>query len=125
MFHRLSVMGYLGSDAIVRNVNNDEFVVNFNVADSREFADKGSGELIKKTQWFTCSYWFRTEPKVAQYLKKGTLVYLEGSVSTDVFIDKADKTQAQIKIKVFELKLLRQASEKKETNSNSEFEQVF
>jgi single-strand DNA-binding protein len=107
-------MGYLGGDATVRNVNNDEFVVNFNVADSREFTDKGSGELIKKTQWFTCSYWFKTEPKVAPFLKKGSLVYVEGSVSTDVFIDKSDKTQAQIKIKVSELKLLRQATEKKE-----------
>ena len=119
MFHRLSVMGYLGGDATVRNVNNDEFVINFNVADSREFVDKTTGEEIKKTQWFTCSYWFKTEPKVAQYLKKGTLVYLEGSVSTDVFIDKSDKTQAQIKIKVFELKLLKAPSEKKEENVNS------
>jgi single-strand DNA-binding protein len=112
MFHRLSVLGYLGGDAKVRNVNNDEFVINFNVADSREFVDKNTGEEIKKTQWFNCSYWFKTEPKVAQYLKKGTLVYLEGSVSTDVFIDKSDKNQAQIKVKVFELKLLKQASEK-------------
>jgi single-strand DNA-binding protein len=125
MFHRLSVMGYLGSDATVRNVNNDEFVVNFNVADSREFVDKTTGEEIKKTQWFTCSYWFKAEPKLAQYLKKGTLVYVEGSVSTDVYIDKADKTQAQIKIKVFELRLLKSPTEKKETNSSSEFEQVF
>lgn len=114
MYHKLILMGYLGSDATVRNVNNDEFVVNFNVGDSREFADKGSGELIKKTQWFTCSYWFKTEPKVAQYLKKGTLVYVEGSVSTDVFIDKSDKTQAQIKIKVYELRLLKSPTEKKE-----------
>lgn len=112
MHHKIILMGYLGSDATVRNVNNDEFVVNFNVADSREFADKDSGELIKKTQWFTCSYWFKTEPKVAQYLKKGTLVYVEGSVSTDVYIDKSDKPQAQIKIKVYELRLLKSPTEK-------------
>ena len=98
MHHKLILLGYFGGDATVRNVNNDEFVINFNVANSREFVDKDTAELIKKTQWFTCSYWFKAEPKVAQYLKKGTLVYVEGSVSTDVFIDKADKTQAQIKI---------------------------
>ena len=119
MYHRISVIGYLGADATVRNVDNDEFVVNFNVADSREFIDKTTGEEIKKTQWFTCSYWFKTEPKVAPFLKKGTLVHVEGSVSTDVYIDKADKTQAQIKIKVFELKLLKSPSEKREENVNS------
>ena len=112
MYHNLNLIGYLGSDATVRNVNDDEFVINFNVADSREFVDKTTGEQIKKTQWFTCSYWFKTEPKVAQYLKKGTLVYVEGSVSTDVYIDKSDKTQAQIKIKVSELKLLKAPTEK-------------
>lgn len=116
MHHRIEIIGYVGSDAKVSQVDDKNFVINFNLADSREYVDKNTGEETKKTQWFSCAYWFEKEPKVAEFIKKGTLLFVSGYVSSEVYLDRQDKPQAQIKVKVQELKLLKQPSPKEPAN---------
>ena len=72
---RISVIGRLGQDATVNNVN-EKTVINFSMAYSEKFKNQ-QGEDTERTTWVSCAYW--TEKlNVANYLKKGTLVYTEG-----------------------------------------------
>jgi single-strand DNA-binding protein len=112
MYNKTILVGHIGGDAIVRNVDNESFVVNFNVADSKRIVDTERGEEIQKTTWFSCSYWLKKEPKVAEYLTKGTLVCVEGEISSHIFIGKDGQPQVDLKLRVSTLKLLSSTKEK-------------
>lgn len=111
MYSKTTVIGFIGNDALVRNIDNEDFVINFNVADSKKVVNKETGEETQITQWFSCSYWLKKEPKVAEYLLKGTMVCVEGEISTQIYIGKDGQPQADLRLRVGTLKLL---SSKKE-----------
>lgn len=67
-------VGILGKDATVNKVG-DSSVINFSIAHTERFTSKG--EKKEKTTWIECSYWVK-ETKVAQYLTKGSSVWVEG-----------------------------------------------
>ena len=72
---RLHVIGHLGKDGVVNNVNGKN-VINFTVAHSEKFKD-AQGVQKDKTLWVDCAYWTE-RTGIAPYLKKGTQVYAEG-----------------------------------------------
>ena len=72
---KLQVIGHLGRDAQVNNVNGKN-VINFTVAHSERFKD-AQGNQKDRTIWVDCAYW-TDRTAVAPYLKKGTQVYAEG-----------------------------------------------
>jgi single-strand DNA-binding protein len=78
---RLEVIGHLGRDAEVKTLEDGRTVVNFSVAHSEKWKDKQTGEQQEKSTWVTCSKWFAagTNATVAQYLKKGTQVFVAGT----------------------------------------------
>ncbi len=72
---KLQVIGNLGKDAIVNNVNGKN-VINFTVAHTERFKD-AQGNQKDRTTWVDCAYW-TDRTAVAPYLKKGTQVFVEG-----------------------------------------------
>ena len=66
---RISVIGRLGQDATVNNVNG-KTVINFSMAYSEKFKNQ-QGEDVDKTTWVSCAYW-TDKTNVSNYLKKGT-----------------------------------------------------
>lgn len=72
---RLQVIGHLGKDGVVNNVNGKN-VINFTVAHSEKFRD-AQGVQKDKTLWVDCAYWTE-RTGIAPYLKKGTQVFAEG-----------------------------------------------
>jgi len=73
---KLQVIGHLGKDCTT-NVVNGKNVINFSVAHSERYKD-ASGNQKEKTTWVECAYW-TDRTAIAPYLKKGQLVFAEGT----------------------------------------------
>lgn len=103
MLNRQQAIGRLGNDAVVNNVNGRN-VVNFNVAVSKKYKD-AQGNFKETTDWFSCAYW-SDKTAIAQYLKKGTLVYVEGEVAAKLYTPENKPPQAQLTLNVKMVQLL-------------------
>lgn len=80
--NKVILVGNLGADPDVRKLNNGDPVVNLRVATSESWRDKGSGERREKTEWHQVVVFGGLAKVAEQYLKKGSKVYLEGSLQT-------------------------------------------
>lgn len=110
---KLQIIGHIGSDAIVNDVNGKR-VINFNVAHSEKFKDQ-SGSEINKTTWVQCAYW-TDKTSVAQYLLKGTQVFVEGQPDIKQYRANDGSNRANIALRVHSIQLL---GSKKDGNEKS------
>ncbi len=88
--NRVQLIGYLGKDPETRFTPTGQKVCNFNVAVSRRWTGK-EGEAKEATDWFKIEAWDRLGEVCQEYLKKGSLVYLEGRLHTDVYEKEGEK----------------------------------
>ena len=87
--NKVILIGNLGRDPQVRRLNSGEAVVNFSVATTESWRDKGSGERKERTEWHNVVIFNENLAKIAeQYLKKGSKVYVEGQLQTRKYTDK-------------------------------------
>ena len=87
--NKVILVGNLGKDPDVRRMTSGEPVVNLSVATSDTWRDKASGERKERTEWHRVVIFNENLAKVAeQYLRKGSKVYLEGSLQTRKWTDK-------------------------------------
>ena len=106
---RISLIGRLGQDATVNNVNG-KTVINFSMAYSEKFKNQ-QNEDVERTTWVSCAYWI-DKTNVANYLKKGTLIYMEGKPEAKTYLnDKTKETVAQLHARVTSLQLLSSKSD--------------
>ena len=81
--NKVILLGRLGKDPESKSFPNGGSVVNFTVATSETWRDKATGERKEKTEWHTVVVRNEALGKVAaQYLRKGSEVYIEGSIAT-------------------------------------------
>jgi len=100
---KTQAIGHLGNDAVVNNVNGKN-VINFNVAHSEKYKN-AEGIDVNRTVWVSCAYW-TDKLNIANYLKKGTQVYVEGQPSVKTYQDKEGRTQPQLSLRVSSIQLL-------------------
>ncbi|MEO8765665.1 MAG: single-stranded DNA-binding protein [Ginsengibacter sp.] len=100
---KLQIVGNLGADCIPKEVNGKN-VINFNVAHTEKFKDS-QGNLKEKTIWVNCAYW-TDRTALAQYLKKGKMVFVEGSPDVELYTNKENQPAATLRLRVRELQLL-------------------
>ena len=87
--NKVILVGNLGKDPEVRRTQSGDAIVNFSVATSESWKDKATGERKEKTEWHRVVVFNENLAKVAeQYLRKGSKVYLEGSLATRKWTDK-------------------------------------
>jgi len=79
--NKVILVGRLGKDPEVRNLDNGNMVANFTVATSESFKDK-SGEKKEVTEWHNVVLWRGLAEIAQKYLHKGDQVYLEGKNQT-------------------------------------------
>jgi len=87
MINKVILVGRLGKDPEVRSTPGGQTVTKFTVATDERFTDK-SGEKQERTEWHNVVAWARLGEICGQYLRKGKLVYIEGSIRTDSWDDK-------------------------------------
>jgi single-strand DNA-binding protein len=98
------LIGHLGKDCMVNNVNGKS-VINFNVAHSEQWTD-AQGVKNTRSIWVDCSYW-TDKTSIAQYLKKGTQVFVQGNIDSRVYTPpNGGQPTSQITCRVMNVQLL-------------------
>ena len=87
MINKVILVGRLGKDPEIRSTPNGTSVAKFTVATDEKFTDR-AGEKQERTEWHSITAWGKLGEICGQYLRKGKLVYLEGSIRTDSWDDK-------------------------------------
>jgi single-strand DNA-binding protein len=100
---KLQVIGNLGKDCIVKEVNGKN-VINFSVAHTERFKDS-QGNQKERTTWVECAYW-TDRTAVSQYLTKGRTVYAEGAPEADAYTNKEGQAAATLRMRVQTVQLL-------------------
>lgn len=100
---KLQIVGNLGKDCITKEVNGKN-VINFSVAHTERYKD-AQGNPKERTTWVECAYW-TDRTAVAQYLKKGKMVYAEGTPEADAYMNKDNQAAATLRMRVQSLQLL-------------------
>lgn len=100
---KLQVIGNLGKDCIVKEVNGKN-VINFSVAHTERFKD-AQGNQKERTTWVECAYW-TDRTAIAPYLLKGQMVFAEGSPEADGYLNKDNQPAATLRMRVQTIQLL-------------------
>jgi single-strand DNA-binding protein len=104
------LVGNCGKDPEVRSMGNGTKVANFSIATSESWRDKSSGERKEKTEWHRVVVFGPLADTVEKYVKKGSKLYVSGSIQTRKWSDKdgAEKYSTEIVLQGFnsELQLL-------------------
>jgi len=99
------LIGHLGKDPEVRYMPSGEAVANVTLATSETWKDK-SGVKQERTEWHNIVFFKRLAEIVGEYLKKGSLIYVEGRITTEKWTDKEGKDRYTTKIVANEMKML-------------------
>lgn len=86
--NKVILVGNLGKDPEVRYMPSGEAVTNVTVATTDTWKDKNSGEKKESTEWHRVVFFRKLAEIAGQYLKKGSQVYIEGSLKTRKWQDK-------------------------------------
>ncbi|MBI1285712.1 MAG: single-stranded DNA-binding protein [Thiobacillus sp.] len=85
--NKVILVGNLGRDPEMRYLPSGEAVANLAIATTDKYKDK-TGQMVEATEWHRVSFFGRTAEVCGQYLKKGSQVYVEGSIRTRKYTDK-------------------------------------
>ena len=80
--NKVILVGRLGKDPEVRNLENGATVANFTMATSETYKDRTTGERKEITEWHNVVLWRGLADIAAKYLHKGDQVYIEGKLRT-------------------------------------------
>jgi single-strand DNA-binding protein len=106
MINKAIIVGNLGDDPEMRYLPSGDAVANIRVATTEKWKDKASGEMKEATEWHRISFFGRTAEVASQYLKKGSQVYVEGSIRTRKWQDKDGQDRYSTEIRGDLLKML-------------------
>jgi len=104
MVNKVILVGNVGGDPEVRQVG-DSSVVKFSLATSESWKDKATGERKTDTEWHTCEAWGKLAEIIQKWVKKGSKIYVEGSIKTDEY-EKDGEKKRFTKIKVSSMKMM-------------------
>src|SRR5918911_1190928 len=100
------LIGNLGADPETRFLPSGEAVCNIRIATTEKWKDRASGEMKEATEWHRVSLFGRQAEVAGEYLKKGSPVYIEGSLRTRKWQDKEGKDQYTTEIRADRMQLL-------------------
>lgn len=105
MVNKVILVGRLGHDPESRFTGSGQQVANFSVATDETFKDR-SGERKKRTEWHKLVAWGRLAEIVHKYIKKGSLIYVEGKLQTRKWQDRSGVNRSAVEVHVSELRML-------------------
>jgi len=95
--NRVILVGRLGRDPETRYTGGGQAVANFSVATDESYRDK-NGERQKRTEWHKIVVWGKQAEIAQQYLKKGSLVFIEGRIQSREWQDKEGQKRVSFEI---------------------------
>jgi single-strand DNA-binding protein len=104
--NKVILVGNLGADPETRAMPSGTTVANLRIATSESWRDKQSGEQQERTEWHRVVLFGRLGEIAAEYLKKGSQVYIEGSLRTRKWQDKSGTERYSTEIVGNEMQML-------------------
>lgn len=106
--NKVCLIGHVGIDPEVRNLDNNGIVANFTLATSESWKDKSSGEKKERTEWHRIVVWNAGLCEVIeQYVRKGQKLYVEGQLQTRKWEkDGVERYTTEVVLTGFDAKLL-------------------
>lgn len=98
-------IGNLGGDPDSRYTPAGAAVTTFNIAINESWTDKNTGEIKERTEWVSCEVWGKLAEVCAQYLRKGSKVFIEGKLQTDTW-EKDGEKKWRTKVRLDEIQFL-------------------
>lgn len=96
-------IGNLAADAVLQKGNSEDYLT-FRAASTRKYRDPKTGQPVEMTQWVTVNINHNYQ-NIAQYLTKGTKVFVEGHFSTRIYQDRSQISQVGITINASRVEL--------------------
>ncbi|MDP2762203.1 MAG: single-stranded DNA-binding protein [Sideroxyarcus sp.] len=104
MLNKVQLIGRLGKEPDLRYMPNSDAVANVSLATTESWKDK-EGQKQEKTEWHNLVFFRGLAEVVGEYLKKGSLIYVEGKLTTEKY-EKNGEDRYVTKIVVSEMKML-------------------
>jgi single-strand DNA-binding protein len=104
--NKVILVGNLGQDPESRTTPGGATVTNIRIATTDSWKDKQTGEMKEKTEWHSIVMWSRLGEIAAEYLKKGSQVYIEGSLQTRKWQDKQGNDRYTTEIVASDMQML-------------------
>jgi single-strand DNA-binding protein len=95
--NKVILVGRLGRDPETRYTGGGQAVANFSVATDESYKDK-NGERQKRTEWHKIVVWGKQAEIAQQYLKKGSLLFIEGRIQSREWQDKEGQKRTSFEI---------------------------
>jgi single-strand DNA-binding protein len=103
--NKVILIGNLGQAPELRYTGSGTPVCNLRIATNESYKDQ-SGQLVEKTEWHSVVAWSRLAEICGEYLKKGSQVFIEGSLQTRSYDDRDGNTRYVTEIKAREMMML-------------------
>ncbi len=100
------IVGNLGNDPETRFLPNGTAVCTISVATSESWTDKNTGQPQERTEWHRIEAFGKLAEIMGQYLRKGSQVYIEGSIRTDKWQDQSGQDRYSTKIRADQMQML-------------------
>lgn len=104
--NKVILVGNLGADPETRAMPSGTTVANIRIATSESWKDKQTGEQQERTEWHRVALFGRLGEIAAEYLRKGSQVYIEGSIRTRKWQDKEGKERFSTEIVANDMQML-------------------
>ena len=104
--NKVILVGNLGADPESRFAPSGDAICNIRVATSETWKDKQTGERKEAVEWHRISFYGKLAEIAGQYLRKGSQVYVEGSLRTRKWTDKDGQERYSTEIRADEMKML-------------------
>lgn len=104
--NKAMIIGFLGNDPDMRYTDTGAAVCTISVATTARWNDKQTGEQKERTEWHRCVAWGKQAETIAEYLRKGSQVYVEGELQTRKWTDKDDIDRYSTEIRIFQFSFL-------------------
>lgn len=108
--NKVILVGTLGKDPETKTFANGGSLTQFSIATSESWTDKNTGERKEQTEWHNIVLQNRLGEIAQQYLKKGSKVYIEGSLNTRKWTDQNGQERYTTQIKGSQLQMLDSAN---------------
>ena len=118
--NKVVLIGNLGADPETRYMPSGDAVTNIRIATSESWKDKDSGEQKERTEWHRVALFRRLAEVAAEYLRKGSQVYIEGRIRTRKWQDRDGNDRYTTEIVANEMQMLGGRSESRGANRSAD-----
>lgn len=104
--NKVIIVGHLGRDPEMRTFPNGDRIANVTIATSEKWKDKQTGDMKEHTEWHRVAFTGKLAEVVGEYLRKGSLVYVEGSLRTRKWTDQNGVEKFSTEVRADQMRML-------------------